>query len=133
MIPKPYRIEVRFRDMDKMGHVNNAVYFSYLEMARVHYMNEMVGRDFDYFEDGFLLARNEIDYRLPMVLGDEAQCEMWVEKIGNTSFLLGYKIFNDKKLFAEAKSVMVSYNSNKMSKQPIIPKLRQALEKLMRS
>ena len=133
MLPDPIKLQIRFRDLDALGHVNNAVYLSYLELCRVHYFNVLVGRDFDYNADGFLLARNEIDYRRPLLLNDEVCCKMWCEKIGNKSFVLAYEIFNDKAVFVEAKSVMVAYNSNKHETQEINPKLRKGLELLMRN
>lgn len=40
---KPVEIQVRFADLDVMGHVNNSVYLSYFEMARVHYFGELLG------------------------------------------------------------------------------------------
>ena len=62
----PAQIQIRFADIDVMGHVNNAVYLSYFEMARVHYFKQILGEEWDWNSDGILLARNEIDYLSPI-------------------------------------------------------------------
>jgi acyl-CoA thioester hydrolase len=56
---QPAKIQVRFADIDVMGHVNNAVYLSYFEMTRVHYFQELLGLTWDWKAHGVLLVRNE--------------------------------------------------------------------------
>lgn len=129
---EPLKIQVRFRDCDSLGHVNNAVYLSFLEQARIHYFEPFLGKDFSYATDGFLLARNEIDYKLPILLNDEVQVELWVSRIGNRSFDLRYKIFNREKVFSEAKSILVAFNTQKNKAIEIHPKVRKALEAMLR-
>jgi acyl-CoA thioester hydrolase len=65
---KPAKIQVRFSDIDVMGHVNNAVYLSYFEMTRVHYFRELLGLEWDWKSHGILLVRNEIDYIKPILI-----------------------------------------------------------------
>ena len=130
MTTEPINLQIRFRDLDALGHVNNAVYLSYLEVTRVHYFNHLIGKDFDYNLDGLLLARNEIDYKKPVLLNTDVFCKMWCEKIGSKSFVLGYQMFNEKHVYAEAKSIMVGFNSKTNSTQVISGRLLEGLKNI---
>ena len=81
-------IQIRFNDIDKVGHVNNAVYHSYLELGRVHYFNEVLERTVDWDRKGFVLARTEIDYKCALYLRDKIFCFTRLESFGTKSFKL---------------------------------------------
>jgi acyl-CoA thioester hydrolase len=129
-IPQPLQIQIRFADIDIMGHVNNSVYLSYFEMTRVHYFGQLLGSKWDYQKDGFLLARNEVDYLRPIYLTDQPTIEMKTEKIGNKSFVLSYKIWVDNEVCTQGQSVMVGFDSTINKSIPIPDKMRKALELL---
>jgi YbgC/YbaW family acyl-CoA thioester hydrolase len=73
-------VEIRFADIDAMGHVNNAVYFSYFEQARMAYFKDRVARIWDWNEDGVIVARNEIDYIYPVFLNDRMKLDRRVSQ-----------------------------------------------------
>jgi acyl-CoA thioester hydrolase len=103
-------IEVRFRDCDAMGHVNNAVYLTYLEIARFAYWKAAdIGRlegDISY-----IIARVEIDFRASAVTGDVIDVALAVRAIGRSSFTFEYEIRDESgTLIASAKSVQVAYD-----------------------
>lgn len=108
---KPAEIQVRFADLDVMGHVNNAVYLSYFEMTRVHYFKELLGESWDWQSAGVLLARNEIDYLKPILLHQRPKIHLYLINIGNKSFQLGYEIYVDDSLHAKGISVLVCYDT----------------------
>ena len=56
----PARIFVRLTDLDILGHVNNAIYLTYFEMARMHYFAEMVGTEWNWMEEGVVLALHDV-------------------------------------------------------------------------
>lgn len=115
------QIEVRFVDIDVMGHVNNAVYLNYFEQARMHFFRAAIGKEWDWINSGILLARNEIDYLSPTVLMDELQIETWCSRIGTKSLDFEYLAFvmnnNDKIIRVKGKSILVCYDY--MKKQTI--------------
>jgi len=127
----PFRVQVRFADLDVMGHVNNTVYFSYLEMTRVHYFKELLGQHWDWEANGLLLARNSMDYIKSITLYDEPQIKMYTVAIGTKSFTLGYDICVHGEVFARAESVLVAYNRREQATIPIDTELRKALEEIM--
>ena len=86
-----HELEVRFRDCDPMGHVNNAVYLTYLESARFAWWRSAFG-PLGLKEHGFIVARVEIDYRKPALPGDRLLIRLRVDSIGRSSFAVGYEI-----------------------------------------
>ena len=100
-------VEVRFRDIDAFHHVNNAVYLTYLEQARVMYL-----RGVELFEPShtMILARNEIDYRKAVFLGDQVAVWARVAHIGTKSLEFRYEIHANGLLCASASSVHVWYD-----------------------
>jgi acyl-CoA thioester hydrolase len=130
MIPEPFEVQVRFADIDLMGHVNNAVYLSYFEMTRVHYMERLLGAKWDYQKDGFLLARNEIDYIKPIFLHDRPKIELKTKSIGNKSFSLTYTVTVNGEVRTKGLSVMVCYNTIEQKTIAVPPKMREAFRVL---
>lgn len=84
-------IQVRFRDTDAMGHVNNAVYLSYLELARMEYWKRLVGEG-GSAKPEIVLTRVEFDYRSPVVLGDSVRVHVRVAEVGRVRFKFAYRV-----------------------------------------
>jgi acyl-CoA thioester hydrolase len=99
--PYVHRDRVRFRDCDAMGHVNNAVYSTYLEEARIGVLGDLIG---------FILARVEIDFRSELRNGEDVEVRTRCSRIGTKSFDLEHVISADGRLVADARSVLVSYD-----------------------
>lgn len=129
-LPKPFEVQIRFADIDVMGHVNNAVYLSYFEMTRIHYFEHLLGNKWNYNKDGFLLARNELDYILPIFLTDKPVIKMTTKNLGNKSFTFCYEIYVGDQLRTKGLSVMVGYNSVEHKTIPIPQKMREVLNLL---
>jgi acyl-CoA thioester hydrolase len=124
-----HEVEVRFRDCDPMGHVNNAVFLTYLEMARFAWWRHTFGPD-GLKDHGFIIARVEIDYRKPAYPGDRLTIRMRVDAIGRSSFTVAYEITQTRtrELIAEARSVQVAYDYSTAKSVPISETLRARLE-----
>ncbi len=122
-------IQMRFRDLDPMGHVNNAVYLSYCEFARTQfYMKHAFKRSLHDID--FILAHVDIDYLAAAEWGDQVEVSVWPSKIGDSSFTLSYEL-RDKtsnRLIAKSSSVQVSYDYDKKKTKPIPPDFRKMLE-----
>jgi acyl-CoA thioester hydrolase len=131
MIMFRHRLEVRFRDCDPMGHVNNAVYLTYLEQARFAHWRAVWGFDFEGLPEnapGVILARAEIDYRRPARYGDMLEVRISLERIGRTSFSYTYEIVDqEERVVAEAKSVQVMYDYAAGKPVPLSEEMRSKL------
>ena len=100
-----HRDTVRFRDVDSMGHVNNAVYLTYLEDARIAFLRPL-GADVPEM----ILARVEIDFRAPLRMGDEIEIGVRPSGVGTKSFELEYEVRSGDTVAAEARTVIVSFD-----------------------
>jgi acyl-CoA thioester hydrolase len=127
----PFKVQIRFADIDVMGHVNNAVYLSYFEMARVHYFKQILGENWDWQKDGVLLVRNEVDYLVPIFLHDTPEIKINVEHIGSKSFTLNYEINVGNKLATRGKSILVCFNNLEQRTQEIPEKMKIKLSEFL--
>lgn len=105
-------IAVRFRDIDAMGHVNNAVFFTYLETARVEYMRGVVFRTQSRKlpEAGLILAKISCDFKKPIFYGQPVEVGTRVTQIRNSSFLVEQRIEAGGQLAALSQAVVVRYD-----------------------
>lgn len=119
---QPIKIQIRFNDIDVGGHVHNAAYFHYFELARVHYFQHLLGEEWDWKCHGFILAENTAKYLLPLNYGDSPIVSLRVTKIGTKSFSLEYRIIVAETLHCVGSSVIVCFNY--LNRKPIpIPNL----------
>lgn len=103
-------VDVRYQDVDALGHVNNAIYATYLEEARVEYLPAVLG---DTGGIEAVLANLEIDYHRPVTMTDE-EVEVRIEAtaVGTKSITFGYEIYASGDLAAEASTVQVAYDQD---------------------
>ncbi|WP_433623867.1 acyl-CoA thioesterase [Halomicrococcus sp. NG-SE-24] len=99
-------IEVRYRDLDTMGHVNNAVYATFLEQARMDYFRDVVGAELE--DVGGVIAHLEIDYRQAVTLDDDVIVAVRVPELGESSIPMEYEIRADGEVAATAEVVQVA-------------------------
>ena len=96
---------VRFRDLDSLAHMNNAVYATFLEQARIAFLSQ-----YDAQVENMILARLEIDFRSPAELGETIEIAVTPTRIGTKSFDLEYVMRAGERVVAEAKTVLVAYD-----------------------
>lgn len=123
-----FPVEVRFRDLDALGHVNNAVYLTYLESARIAYWFHVTGKA--RLEDlGMILARVEVDYRSPVSLGESLAVSVRCASIRRSSFVMAFEVRgrDGGRLVAEAKKVLVHYDYAAGRSEPLPAELRRLL------
>ncbi|MGW0545810.1 acyl-CoA thioesterase [Streptomyces sp. Wb2n-11] len=110
-----YRCPLRWSDMDAFGHVNNVVFLRYLEEARIDFMFRLApGDGSPSFAGGSVVARHEIDYKLPLVHRHEPVIiESWVTKIGAASLTIAYEVKDaegSERVYVRASTVVVPYD-----------------------
>jgi acyl-CoA thioester hydrolase len=126
---EPAKIQVRFRDCDMMGHVNNAVYLSYFEQARMHYFEKLIGADWDYKNDGILLVKNEVEYLKPIVLHDTPEIIVYLVEIGEKSFTLGYEVKVNDEIRSKGISKLVCFDFQSQKSVQVYPRMKTAFQK----
>ena len=117
-------IQLRFKDVDALGHVNNANHLSFFELARIHYLDDIMGSIIEWEKAGLILARATVDYKQPDFLKDDVFVYTAFEKSGTTSFELSYRMVRVEKdqsetLLATGTSVIVCYNYAEKKPVPV--------------
>lgn len=116
------RIPVRFSDMDTLGHVNNAVYLTYFEEARINYLRSVLNLvDSDIKKIGIVIAEIKCSYRSPAYYGDDLLVYVKVTSLRQRSFEMAYLIVEEKskKVIAEGSSVQVTFDKQTKKSTPI--------------
>jgi acyl-CoA thioester hydrolase len=123
------QIEIRWRDQDPYGHVNNAVYLTYLEEVRDEWLERALGdgeRLWDY-----VIARVEVDFRRELTQQDDtvrARCEL--QEMGRSSVRTREALLTeDGTVAAEAQCVLVARDRDSGSSRPLTDDERAAFER----
>jgi acyl-CoA thioester hydrolase len=127
---------VRFADVDVMGHVNNAVYLSYFEQARVAFFKKIDKLDLRYMDAksafGFIVAEIGVKFLAPTFVDQTLTVGIRVAEIRNKAFRFEYEI-RDKKtkiVVATGFSVQVSYNYRTHKTFPLPESLKRKMQSL---
>jgi acyl-CoA thioester hydrolase len=124
-------IEVRFRDTDAMGHVNNAVYLTYLEVARQAYWVRVAGTA-PYDAVPFVVGRAVLDFRSPARVGETLRVALRTDWVGRSSFGLTYLVQerDSGRAVVEASTVLVTYDYTAHRSMPVPAWLRDGLTRV---
>lgn len=120
----------RFRDTDAMGHINNAVYVTYLEVARQEYWRAFKGGDSNYRVVPFILAHVDIDFRSEALMHETLDLAIRCSHIGTRSFGFDYEIRDQasQRLVVSARTVQVFYDYTAKASIACPPELRAQFE-----
>jgi len=121
-------IEVRFRDLDALGHVNNAVYLTYFEVARLHYWKKLFGKEaFD--RHSFVVVRAECNYRSPAQSGEVLHVFARVSEMKRSSFIFEYEIveLQTGRIVADGSTVQACFDLKEKRVRSIPDDLRDTI------
>ena len=124
-----HELAPRFRDTDAMGHINNAVYVTYLEVARQEYWRRLSGA-LDYGRVPFILAHVTVDFRAEAFVSETLLLGVRCEWVGGKSFAFRYEIREKEsdRLVVEATTIQVCYDYDRKQSIPMPPELKRAVE-----
>ncbi|KAA8921985.1 thioesterase family protein [Thermoplasma sp.] len=112
------KIQIRYDDVDPLGHVNNARFLTYFEIGRLSYMKR-------YFnirgamDVNIVIARAELDFERSVMFDDDIFVRTWISRVGNTSFDFSYTIEDERgRLFCKGKTVNVFVENGRPTKAP---------------
>jgi acyl-CoA thioester hydrolase len=125
MEPYTVDLEVRFRDLDPMQHVNNAIYVTYLEQARARFYEEVVGTTLADIDT--VLAQVEVSFERPIEGVGTVRVELTVGELGRSSIPMTYELFSGDERVATGRSVQVYFERDSGTSRPIPEDLRERL------
>lgn len=125
-------VQIRFCDIDKLNHVNNSVYHNYIELGRVTYFRDVLRDQVNWDENGFILARTEIDHLVQVHLNDEIYCCTRVVGFGNKSMTIRNAIIRRENgritECARVKGILVAMDYVNNLSIPVPSEWRQLME-----
>jgi acyl-CoA thioester hydrolase len=130
--PVTIELPVQWGEMDAFGHVNNVTYLRWFESARIAYFRE-AKLMYDMPRTGPIMARQTINYRMPLLYPDTVVVSAAVTSMGTTSFQLAMELrskAHDLAIAADGDAVIVMFDYQQQKKTAISPELRAAIEAL---
>ena len=127
--PFSFSDDVRFADLDAMGHLNNVTFLVFFENARVAYVTEALGarEPGGVAGPGFVVAETKIAYRSPGRYGERIETLLRPGTIGRSSFSCEFEMRVGERLLAEGYAVMVAYDTGAAKPVPVPGPLRERL------
>ncbi len=127
-----YPVQVRFSDVDVYGHVNNVRYFEYLQEARIALMSRLWPSPGDASRASMVVARAEVDYRVPILHREAAyDAWSWVSHVGTTSMVVESEICDGDAVLARARVVLVFVDPESGRARPPAPEQREPLAAML--
>ena len=127
--PVVHRQTIAWGDMDAFGHVNNVMYYRYIESARIFYMNVLNIFAQDVYT---VVASNQCKYISPLFYPDQLKIGVRVEEIRNSAFRMSYLLWSEsqQKTVAVAEAVIVCVNKHNMLKTEIPEIIRHKITEI---
>lgn len=122
-------LQIRFNDIDQLGHATNSVYQQYFDLGRMEYFNEVLKEQMDWEVEGLILASISIEYLNPIKLYDKVIVRSKIHHIGNKSLKMSQDLFDEStgKIAATSKATMVGYSNKDESTIRIPERWRKSI------
>ena len=126
-------IKVRFRDLDAFGHVNNAVYFTFMEMARVEYFAQLgLLQPGEFPSPFFIIAEATCQFKMPIQMETPLNVQVRISRLGNSSFDMEYRFVDEASgaVLASGRTVQVTFDYTANRSVPLPDEWRTAIVQL---
>jgi acyl-CoA thioester hydrolase len=122
------RIPVRWGDMDAMGHVNNTVYFRYMEQARIGWFDALVPQDEAWKTTGIVIANASCNFKRPINYPGTVEVRVRIGAPGGSSVPTFYELVVDAELYADGAATVVFIDMEQQKPIRIPQKIREAIQ-----
>lgn len=122
-------VQMRFNDIDMLGHLNNSVYFNFMDLAKARYFQAVLGDKFEWGTIGVVIVNVNCDFCQPTFFDEEIEVETAVTAIGEKSLTLEQQVFcpADGSVRCRCRTIMVGFDPKTNSSMPITNLWREAL------
>ena len=122
-------IQIRMTDLDPFGHVNNGVIYSYYDIGRIHYLNDL-HEETDWKKMDKVVVHTECDFMESILIEDDIRVESKIVGIGNKSIKVLQRIVDNRtgNVKSTCFSVMSGYDRETNSSKPISPAFKEKVE-----
>ncbi len=122
------RIPIRWGDMDAMGHVNNTVYFRYMEQARIGWFDALVPRDSAWKSTGIVIVNASCNFKRPMNYPGTVEVKLFAGSPGGSSVPTYYEMRIDDTVYADGAAVVVFIDMERQKPIRIPAHLRSLMQ-----
>lgn len=124
-------LQIRFNDIDILGHLNNTVYFGFFDTGKAYFFRDIMGGKIDWKKVETVIANVDCAYAAPIYFGEKIEVRTRCSGIHEKSFRIQQIILESEtgQLKAAAETVMVSFDPESQKSMPMPEHLRIALEK----
>ncbi|MCM1520058.1 MAG: acyl-CoA thioesterase [Lachnoclostridium sp.] len=124
-------IQIRFTDIDSMGHVNNAVYLNYMDLGKTRYFEDVMDGDIDWHNIGVVVVNLNCSYFAQTLYGENIEVLTTINHIGEKSLTMEQRVVNSDTLETKAVcfSIMAGFDRNTAKSAPIGPVWTEAIER----
>ncbi|MDR1984663.1 MAG: acyl-CoA thioesterase [Prevotellaceae bacterium] len=123
------QIQIRFSDIDRLGHVNNSIYSQYFDVARLDYLNKTLGKFIDWNEKTLVIVHIDNDFLLPTLIDDTIFAVSEITRIGNRSVDMTQQIIDDKgNIKVKSRCVFSTLDIKTNTSFPIPAEWKKAIE-----
>ncbi|MGD9978293.1 MAG: acyl-CoA thioesterase [Bacteroidales bacterium] len=107
-------IQIRFNDIDLLGHVTNSVYQQYYDLGRLAYFEQVLLEHMNWDKEGLIMASISIDFLLPIRMFDRIEVRSKIYEMGNKSLKMRQEIFNHtaNQVASVSKAAMVNFSNS---------------------
>ena len=129
----PIEIQLRWSDQDLLAHVNNATIMTLVEEARIRAMTELQQHSEWNGSLDMVLRTATTQFLRPVMYEDSVTVNVWISRIGNTSFVLQHELLQDGEICVTVEAVVVLFDAEKQVSRQIPDTLRAVLESVSAS
>jgi acyl-CoA thioester hydrolase len=122
------RIEIRWGDMDAMGHVNNTVYFRFMEQARIHWFESLLPRGEAWRRIGIVIVNASCNFKKPLNYPGTVEVKVFAGAPGGSSVPTYYELSMESELYADGAATVVFVDAEKQKPLRIPDDIRQLLQ-----
>ena len=123
-------LQMRFNDIDMLGHLNNSVYLTFMDLAKTRYFQAALGDKLRWGEIGVVIVNINCDFCKTTFFDDVIEVETAVVAIGEKSLTLEQRVYSptDDSVRCRCRTIMSGFNPRTMKSEPITAEWREALE-----
>ncbi len=121
-------VQLRFNDVDMLGHVNNSVYLQFMDLAKYEYFKAVMGKDFDLKALAVVVVNINCDFYSPSFINEQLQVFTTTERVGEKSLVLEQRIVSkDGDVKCVGHTIMAGYDLKTLKSAPINDNARKHL------
>ena len=122
------RMPIRWGDMDAMGHVNNTVYFRFMEQARISWFDRLVPRGEAWKSTGIVIANASCNFKRPLSYPGTVEVKVYIGPPGGSSVATFYELVLDNEIYADGAAMVVFIDMEKQKPVRIPENIRALLQ-----